>query len=253
MCSAGRCVVTLQTGQTEPYGIAVDSNGNAYAAGITNTYNFPTTSGAYLTNDSTQQNSIVGFAGKFSSSGVLDYSTYFYESSGILTGIKAIAVDGSGSAYITGSAFSDGTFPITSTSICDPGTSGYACDYAFVTKFDPTGSTLLYSTFLGPNNNASPQAIALDAHDDAYVLASTSVLASTPIFDMVNGIEPYSNGSDLLLVEIDPTASTELLATYLGGSADESSAGIAIDSTGSLYVAGSTDSSDLPVTQGSPL
>jgi hypothetical protein len=232
-------------------GIAVDSNGNAYAAGITNTYNFPTTSGAYLTNDSTQQNSIVGFAGKFSSSGVLDYSTYFYESSGILTGIKAIAVDGSGSAYITGSAFSDGTFPITSTSICDPGTSGYACDYAFVTKFDPTGSTLLYSTFLGPNNNASPQAIALDAHDDAYVLASTSVLASTPIFDMVNGIEPYSNGSDLLLVEIDPTASTELLATYLGGSADESSAGIAIDSTGSLYVAGSTDSSDLPVTQGS--
>ncbi len=227
-------------------GIAVDSNGNAYAAGITNTYNFPTTSSAYLTADSTPQNSIVGFTSKFSISGALDYSTYFYESSGILTNISAIAVDASGSAYITGSAFSDGTFPVTSTSICDPGSSGYACDYAFVTKFDPAGSTLLYSTFLGPNNNASPQAIALDANHDAYVLASTS--SST--FSTVNGIEAYSNGSDLLLVEIDPAAGSELFATFLGGSADEYPAGIAIDSTGSLYLAGSTDSSDLPVTQG---
>jgi hypothetical protein len=227
-------------------GIAVDSTGNAYAAGVTNTYNFPTTSGAYLTTDSTQENGSVGFASKFSSSGALDYSTYFYDSSG-LTNINAIAVDSSGFAYITGSALSDSTFPITSTSICDPGTLGYACGYVFVTKFDSTGSMLLYSTFLGPNNNANPQAIALDVHNDAYVLASTS--SST--FGIVNGIEGYSNGSDLLLVEIDPAASTELFATYLGASADESPAGIAIDSTGSLYVAGSTDSNDLPVTQGS--
>ena len=117
----------------------------------------------------------------------MNYSTYFYESSGILTNINAIAVDGSGSAYITGTAFSDGTFPITSTSICDPGISGYACSYAFVTKFDSTAATLLYSTFLGPNNNANPQAIALDTNNDAYVLASTS---SNP-FGIVNGIESY--------------------------------------------------------------
>ena len=227
-------------------GIALDGSGNAYAAGTTNTYNFPTTPAAYLTTDSTQLNDTVGFVSKFSSSGTLDYSTYFYESSGTLTNVNAIAVDGSGSAYVTGTAFSDGTFPITSISICDPVVSGSACSYAFVTKFDSTASTLLYSTFLGPNNNANPQAIALDANNDAYVLASTS----SNTFGIVNGIEGYSNGDDLLLVEIDPAPSTELFATYLGASADEFPAGIALDSSGNLYIAGSTDSSDLPVTQG---
>ena len=228
-------------------GIALDTTGNVYAGGITNTYNFPTTPSAYLTADSTsQQNAVVGFVSKFSSSGALDYSTYFYESSGILTNITAIAVDGLGSAYVTGVAISDGTFPITSTSICDPGVYGWGCSYAFVTKFDGSAATLVYSTFLGPNNYASPQAIALDKNDDAYVVASTS----SSSFGLVNGIEAYTNGSDLLLVKIDPLASTQLFATYLGGSADEFPGGIAVDSDNNVYVAGSTDSTDLPTTQG---
>ncbi|MGA9509712.1 MAG: choice-of-anchor D domain-containing protein [Candidatus Sulfotelmatobacter sp.] len=228
--------------------IAVDANGDAYAAGVTNTYNFPTTQSAYLATDSTHQtNPTVGFVSKFSSSGVLDYSTYFYESSALLTEVDAIAVDASGSAYATGVALSDGTFPVTSTTICDPAVSQSACGFAFVTKFDPAGSTLAYSTFLGPNNNATPRAIMLDSNNDAYVLSST--LSSS--FGLVNGIEPYSNGSDLLLVEIDPLASTQLFATYLGASADEFAAGIALDSNGNIYIAGSTDSTDLPTTQGS--
>ena len=251
---SGSSNVALNCGGTpcwpSPYsaikGTAQDSNGNVYAAGITNTYDFPTTQAAYLTSDVTQRNAIVGFVSKFTGSGTLDYSTYFYESSGVLTNITAIAVDGSGSAYVTGVALSDGTFPITSTSICDPGIYGWGCSFAFVTKFDPTASTLLYSTFLGPNNYASPVAIALDANNDAYVVASTS----NNSFGIVNGVEPYTNGSDLLLVEIDPLASTQPFATYLGGSGDDSPAGIALDSRGNLYIAGSTDSTDFPVTQG---
>ena len=229
-------------------GVAVDGNGNAYAAGTTNTYDFPTTPGAYLTTDSTQQDAVIGFVSKLSSSGNLDYSTYFYESSGSLTNINAIAVDGSGAAYVTGVALSDGTFPLTSSSICDPAVYGAACGYAFVTKFDQTGSSLLYSTFLGPNNYASPVAIKLDGNNHAYVLAATS----SNLFGIVSGIESYTIGSDILLVEIDATASSELLATYLGGSAtgSDAPAGIAVDSIGNLYVAGSTDSTDFPVTQG---
>lgn len=227
-------------------GIALDSNGSVYTVGNTNTYNFPTTPSAYLTTDSTQQNSSVGFVSKFNAGGSLDYSTYFYESSGADTNLNAIAVDASGSAYVTGIALSDGTFPITSTSICDPSVYGWGCNFGFVTKFDPTGSTLLYSTFLGPNNGASPAAIAVDANNNAFVVASTA----SSSFSTVNGLEPYTSGVDLLLVEIDPTASSELFATFLGGTADEFPTAITLDSNENLYIVGSSDSTDFPVTQG---
>ncbi len=225
-------------------GLALDSSGNAYLAGTTNTYDFPTTSGAYLTTDTTTQNSSVGFVSKISASGNLGYSTYFYESFGF-TDVTGVAVDSTGSAYITGLAFSDGTFPITSTSICDPSASGSACSYAFVTKFDASASSLAYSTFLGANNYAVPAAIVLDQNNDAYVLATTS----SDSFATVNGIEPYAGGNDLLLVEIDPAAGSQLFATYLGGSTDENAAAMAIDAAGNLYLTGTTDSTDLPTTQ----
>jgi hypothetical protein len=227
-------------------GMALDAAGNAYAAGITNTYNFPVTSGAYLTTDSTQLNSTVGFVSKFNESGALQYSTYFYESSGLLTNINAIATDASGAAYVTGIAISDGSFPLTSTSICDPAVYGWGCGYAFVTKFDPTGSTLSYSTFLGPNNYASPAALLVDANNDAYVLASTS----SNSFGTINAIESFNSGNDFLLTEIDPSGTSELWATYLGGNLDDNAAAIASDSKGNLYVTGFTSSTDFPATQG---
>ncbi|HEV2470716.1 MAG TPA: SBBP repeat-containing protein [Candidatus Sulfotelmatobacter sp.] len=228
--------------------MAADSSGNSYVTGYTNTSNFPTTSGAYLTTNTTQMNASVGFISKFNSAGALQYSTYFYGSSGLPMSINAIAVDGAGDAYITGLALSDSTFPVTSTSICDPATAGWACSYSFVSKFDPTGASLLYSTFLGPNNGSVPEAIALDANNDAYVLGFTSSNA----FSSVNGIEPYAGGYDLLLVEIDPAATTQLFATYLGGSGDEEPAptGMVADSSGNVYFTGSTSSTDLPVTSG---
>lgn len=226
--------------------MALDAGGNAYVAGGTNTYNFPATPGAYSTSDTTQLNATVGFVSKFSGAGTLDYSTYFYETSGLFTNLDAIAVDASGSAYVTGSAYSDGTFPITSTSICNQSVYGIGCSYAFVTKFDPSAATLVYSTFLGPNNYGIPAVISLDQNNDAYVLASTS----SNSFGIVNGMEAYAGGNDILLVEIDPVAGSELLATYLGGSADERAAAMAIDSSGNIYVTGTTDSTDFPTTQG---
>lgn len=226
--------------------IAADASGNAYVTGTTNTYNFPVTSGSFLAGNTTQQNANVAFVSKFNSGGGLDYSTYFYDASGYPVSTAAIAVDGSGSAYITGSAYSDSTFPITSKSICDPGTYGLACSYAFVTKFDADASTLTYSTFLGPNNYASPWAIALDANNDAYVLASSS----SSSFAEVNGIEAYDNGDDLLVVEIGPDGGSQLFATYIGGTGDDEPAGVTVDSEGNIYIAAATtDSNDLPTTQ----
>jgi hypothetical protein len=227
-------------------GITVDASGNAYAAGFTNTYDFPVTPGAYLTTNTTADNSLVGFVTKINSGGSLGYSTYFYESSGLLTNITALAVDGSGSAYVGGQAFSDGTFPLTTTALCDPNTQGFACSFGFVTKFDPTGSSLSYSTFLGPNNFATPNSITLDASGNAYVLAVTA----NNSFNVVNSMEPYSNNNDLLLLELDAAGSSEPWSTYLGGGLDENGSAITSDSNGNLYLTGTTTSIDFPVTPG---
>jgi hypothetical protein len=226
--------------------VALDANGSAYVTGTTNTNNFPVTSGAYLASNSTQQDATLGFVSLLANSGSLDYSTYFYGTSGNPIGIEAITVDGSGSAYVTGTVSSDGTFPITSSGICDPSTYGFGCSYAFVTKFDPSLSTLVYSTFFGPNNYASPQSIALDSSNNAYVVASTDSGA----FGTINGIEGYSNAEEVLLVEIDASATMELFATYLGASGSEFASGIAVDSKDSIYIVGSTNSTDFPVSQG---
>ncbi|HEY1660625.1 MAG TPA: SBBP repeat-containing protein [Candidatus Sulfotelmatobacter sp.] len=236
--------------------MAVDSSGNAFVGGSTTTYNFPTTANVYETSSYALQNGLAGFLGKFSSSGELVYSTYLDETSGIVTTINAVAVDASGSAYVTGGAFSDGSFPLSSTSICDPSVYSQLCGFGFVTKFNATASSLLYSTFLGPNNLSTPVAIALDASNNAYVAGSTNDTS----FSSENGIEAFSTeGSqyqagidyDVLLAEIDSQASSELFASYLGGSGNNVVASIALDADANIYVAGSTDSIDFPISQGS--
>ena len=139
-------------------------------------------------------------------------------------------------------------FPLPPPASAIPAFTGLHVTIAFVTKFDPAGSTLLYSTFLGPNNNANPQAIALDANNDAYVLASTS----SSSFSTVNGIETYSNGNDLLLVEIDPAGQhASCLPLTWAEAAMSTPLAIALDASGNLYMAGSTDSTDLPGDAGS--
>jgi hypothetical protein len=250
---AGNSVVVQNCGTPcypAPYNainaLTVDSGGNAYVTGSTNTTNFPTTSGVYLSTNPTQLGASIGFVSKFGSNGSLEYSTYLYGSSGNPVGTSAIAVDAAGFAYVAGETVSDGTFPVTNTNICDPSVWGFGCSYAFVSKFDPAGATLVYSTFLGPNNYAVPQNIALDTSGDAYILSSTYSAA----FQTNNGIESYTGQSDLLLVEIDPAATSQLFSTYLGTAGNDSPAGLAVDPQGNIYIAGSTDGTDLPITSG---
>jgi hypothetical protein len=226
--------------------MALDSAGNVYLGGVTNTYDLPVTPGSYQSTNVTQQNALVSFVSKLGSAGNLVYSTYFYESSGLLTDIQAIAVDSGGSVYATGQAISDGTFPITTTTICDPSVYGPSCSYGFVTKFNANASMLEYSTFLGPNNLAFLSSIVLDSSNNAYV----SGVTSSNSFATVNAIEPYTGGNDLFLAKLDTGGATQIWATYVGGSADENSAGLAIDSSNNLYLAGTTTSADFPFTPG---
>jgi hypothetical protein len=225
-------------------GIALDSSANAYVTGNTNTYDFPTSQGAYMFSQNSPNDAQIGFVSELSSSGSLVYSTYFGTINGDPTTINAIAVDGNGSAYVTGFAYSDGTFPITTPNLCDPGTYGWSCGYGFITKFNPTGTGLAYSTFLPPYNSSSPAALVLDAQDDAYVVGYTWGSGMST----VDPIEAYTNQYDVLLTEIDPTGSIQLFSTYLGGNGDDYPTGIALDASGSMYVVGYTDSTDYPVT-----
>jgi hypothetical protein len=222
-------------------GLALDNSGNLYVVGDTNTTNFPTTSGAFLQTYPGTYVSQVPFISKFDTSGAVVYSSYFGGTN--YSYADAVAVDAAGFAYVTGYDGGNDNFPITATTICDPNTQ--SCNGAFITKFDTAGANLAYSTYLGPNNNSQGIAIQVDAAGDAYVIGN--IYSSQ--FTTVNPIESYIGGQDLLIVEIDPTASSQLFATFVGEDQDESAAGMALDSNGAMYVTGNTNSTYFPVTQ----
>jgi len=232
-----------------PYGnisaIAVDAAGNAYVTGVTNTFDFPVSEAAYETTNGTLWNVTVTVVGKFDPSGNLVYSTYFgavpQNSSEVLP--AAIAVDSQGEAIIAGISYdASNALPITNTSLCNP-ESDYGCSGAFLAKLDAAGSTVAFATLL-TSENADPQSLVLDPAGNIYVLSSSGWGISS---FLTNPLENYTNGYDLLLQEVDPTASTQLFATFLGGYGNDYPGGIALDSSGAMYVAGYTNSTDYPV------
>jgi hypothetical protein len=213
-------------------GIAVGVPGNAYVTGGTSSANFPTTAGAFQTTPGP------GFVTNLDPTGsTLFYSTY------LGAGGAGIAVDGAGNAYITGSA---GPNFLTTAGAFQP-VSGGAGD-AFVTKLDPTGSSLVYSTYLGGSGSDNSYGIAVDGTGNAYITGSTG---STD-FPMTPGaFQPTLAGqADAFVTKLDLTGSTLVYSTYLGGSGTDEGRGIAVDGTGNAYVAGRTDSEDFPTTTG---
>jgi hypothetical protein len=170
----------------------------------------------------------------------LIYSTYL-GGSGYDAG-HAIAVDSEGNAYVTGWTTST-NFPTMNP--LQP--SHIAYETAFVAKINPAGSALVYSTYLGGSVNDIGLGIAVDSAGDAYVTGETY----SPDFPTMNPLQPiFGGGIDGFVAEINPTGSTLVYSTYLGGSSDDNGSGIAVDSAGNAYVAGSTQSTDFPITPG---
>jgi hypothetical protein len=173
----------------------------------------------------------------------LVYSTYLKGS--FNEQATAIAVDSGGNAYVAGfTASSD--FPTT------PGTyqpSLRGSSDAFVTKVNPTGTALVYSTFLGGSSDDQAVAIGLDSGGNAYVAGGT---ASGDFPVTVDGsFSTYGGGlSDGFLAQLNPTGTALVYSTFLGGSSDDQAVAIALDSSGNIYVAGFTGSSDFPTTPG---
>jgi len=238
--------------------IAVDASGDAYVAGYTYSNNFPTTAGAYQTaNKAFAQNGNTGFVAKLNPTGTgLLYSTYL---GGTATDtIYSLAIDSAGDAYVAGAAFS-ANFPVT------PGvvqsTNKSAADYGFnefVTKINPAGSALIYSTFLGGSDDyvgPSNIRVAVDGSGNAYVLGtaiSTDFPVTAGAYQTTN--KAKSGNSDLTLSKLNATATKLLYSTYLGGSGsnygDDIPNGLAVDGAGNAYLTGTTWELNYPVTAG---
>jgi uncharacterized repeat protein (TIGR01451 family) len=218
--------------------IAVDSSGNAYVAGDTNSTNFPTTNSYQKTYHGGQDAFIV----KLNTAGAsLTYSTYL--GGGNTDHAAAIAIDSTGTAYVTGSTTST-DFPVLN---AFQSTTGGGQD-AFVTRLNATGSALLFSTYLGGSAGStgyveSGQGIAVDSSGNAYI---TGVTPSAN-FPLLNPVQSSLNGAnDAFVTKLTPTGALSF-STYLGGSGMDCANAIAIDSSANIYLAGYTYSTDFPV------
>ncbi len=228
-----------------PVGIAVDSAGNAYVTGQTLAADFPVTPGAFQTTGTV-------FVTKMNPTGTaLVYSTRL-GGSGFDAGY-AIAVDSSGDAYVTGRTSST-NFPVTPGAFQTACGNSEYCWNAFVTEINPSGSALVYSTFLGgsgsPINYVGDQglAIAVDSSGSAYVTGNTS----SSNFPVTPGaFQTVGTTQDSFVTKFNPAGSALVYSTYLGGT-DPGAEGesIAVNSTGNAYVVGSTYSIDFPTTPG---
>ena len=169
----------------------------------------------------------------------LSYSTYLGGS--VVDNSYGVAVDSLGYAYVVGSTestnFPSAGSPVQST--CEGCSGGYS--NVFVTKVNTTGTVLVYSTFLG--DGATGFAIAVDSTGDAYLTGTTG---SNP-FPIANAWQGTNNGGgEAFVTELNPTGSSLVYSSYLGGSLDDYGTGIATDSSGNTYVTGVTFSSDFP-------
>lgn len=251
--------------------IAVDREGNAYLTGFTTSPNFPTTPGVRQTrNAGTAGNPIIrfgdAFVAKLNPAGdQLLYST-------LLGGARddagtAIAIDSAGNAYIGGVTQSL-NFPVSESApqrqlagaggqptFFERTTPLFQTGDGFVAKLNPTGSALVWSTYLGGAQDELVTSIAVDSATNVYVAGGTL----SPSFPTTTGAyQTQYRGFDLLndsfrfgdgfVTKYNAAGTNVLYSTFLGGTGDDVIQGLTLDSTGAAYVAGSTSTRNLPTT-----
>lgn len=236
------------SGDDHGRGIAVDASGSAYLTGDTYSTNFPITAGGF---DGVLSGARDAFVTKLdATASSLVYSAYL-GGSGTEAGF-GIAVDSLGAAYVTGWTTS-ADFPATPGAF-DTTYNGGLAD-AFVVKVNTTGSGLAYATFLGGSDTAlnlfdTGLGIAVDSAGQAHVTGRTD----SPDFPTAQAIDATFNGGvnagDVFVAGLSAAGDGLLYATFLGGTQDDEGLGIAIDTSGAVYVAGETTSADFPTTSG---
>ncbi|HVF89450.1 MAG TPA: SBBP repeat-containing protein [Blastocatellia bacterium] len=221
-------------------GVAVDSSGFVYVTGSTTSNDFPTRNAIQPTYRGPNFNEDV-FIAKLSPSGdAIIYSTYLGGTGSDFA--LDIAVDSTGSAYVTGYTSST-NFPVTQGA---HKTSNSGGEDAFVVKLSPSGAGLAYSSYLGGLGQDRGNGIAVDLSGNAYVTGKTTSLnfprREGAFQDALRGFE------DGFVAKLNASGDTLIYSTYLGGSGNtDQGLDIAVDALGQAYVAGETTSLDFPV------
>jgi hypothetical protein len=226
----------LGGGESSEFGqaVAVDSAGNAYVTGVTFSDDFPTLNPIQATFGG---GSVDAFLTKFNAAGnALVYSTYLGGSDND-TGF-GVAADSAGNAYVVGETAST-NFP-TANAIQAANAGGRD---AFVAKVNPTGSAFIFSTYLGGSGEIDvAQAVAVDSAGLPYVAGQTTS-ANFPTANAFQGANAGGAGSqDAFLTKFNAAGSALVYSTYFGGTGGEIAFGVAVDTAGNPYIAGTTGS-----------
>jgi uncharacterized protein (TIGR03437 family) len=254
-------------------GIAVDSSGNAYVTGYTDSTDFP----IYPSKSSVAQGTFGGdggawllhavgdaFVAKFDPTGKMLWSTYLGGSQDDAG--AAIAVDSSGNVYVAGATVST-HFPGVSSgfqptfgglggepTIPESGYVAFDTGDAFVAKLDPTGAHLLAATYLGGSFDDFAVALTIDSSGNIWVGGGTisgNFPRVNPFQSAYGGgtnfnAQPVYSTGDGFISELSSDLKTLKYSTYFGGNEDDAISAIAVDSSGAIYFAGGTQSSNLP-------
>lgn len=263
------------SGDDAAYGVAVDTNGNVYLAGATESPNFPT-------NNAIPGHSQIGgytgptgiyFADAFvteiaAGGSNLIYSTYLGGNSS--DAAYAIALDSANNAYVTGFTYST-NFPVTTNALLTRlacSNNIYVNANAFVAEITNGGGALVYSTFLGGTNYDVGKGITIDSANDVYVAGYTASF-NFPVWNVPTNLPNaiYLNGStnenayanpdgayDAFVTKFPPLSGTitpaaqtnAFYSTLLGNTNSDEAYGIAADSSGCAYVTGWTTSTNFP-------
>ena len=166
---------------------------------------------------------------------VLKYTTHL---GGIVTETgSGIAIDDSGNAYVTGATDSV-DFPV-----LNPVQTYQGGQDIFVTKFDPEGSEILYSTYVGGSLNDWGNAVTVDSEGNAYVAGHTE----SAHFPLLKPLQRTFGGiEDAVVFKLNPAGNAFVYSTYLGGKGFDRTVVIAVDTAGNVFTAGSTSSPDFP-------
>ena len=224
------------------HSLALDTSGNVYLAGYTNSTDFPTTTGAY---DEDRNGIHDIFVVKFDSDlSTLIASTFMGGTSLEYAVPYCLALDSIGNVYLAGSTYSS-NFPTTIGAYDETINGG--CD-VFVSQFDGNLTTLNTSTFLGGADDDFAHSLALDTSGNVYLAGDTGSSdfpTTAGAYDIL-----HNGGCDVFVSQFDGNLTTLNTSTFLGGADDDFAHSLALDTSGNVYLAGDTGSSDFPTTAG---